>query len=67
MGKSGKEPILVLRDLGSEDYVGGAAAIARHVSNFNKKVSLISMVGEKKEYLNFIKKNFKKYLNLFYL
>lgn len=67
LGKSGKEPILVLRDLSSEEYVGGAAAIARHISNFNNKVSLLSMIGEKKEYLNFIKKKLRKNVKLFYL
>ena len=63
LAKAGLKVVVVER----HDYVGGAAAIARHVSNFNKKVSLISMVGEKKEYLNFIKKNFRKNVKLFYL
>ena len=47
--------------------MGGAAAIARHISNFNNKVSLLSMIGEKKEYLNFIKKKLRKNVKLFYL
>ena len=50
LGKSGKEPVLVLRDLKMEQYAGGAAAIARHLSDFCSKVSLLSMLGEKKEY-----------------
>ena len=54
LGKSGKEPVLVLRDLSMEQYAGGAAAIARHLSDFCGTVSLLSMLGEKKEYKQFI-------------
>ena len=34
LGKSGKEPVLVLRDLETQKYLGGALAIARHLSEF---------------------------------
>ena len=54
LGKSGKEPVLVLRDLKMEQYAGGAAAIARHLSDFCCTVSLLSMLGEKKEYEKFV-------------
>ncbi len=57
LGKSGKEPMLVLRDLKVEEYLGGAAAISRHLSQFCKKISLLSMVGEKAEFLPEIRKN----------
>ncbi|MDC0052030.1 PfkB family carbohydrate kinase [bacterium] len=60
LGKSGKEPVLVLRDKKTEEYLGGATAISRHLSPFCKKISLLSMVGEKGEYLNYIKKNLPK-------
>ena len=53
LGKSGKEPVLVLRDLNMEQYAGGAAAIARHLSDFCGTVSLLSMLGEKKEHEDF--------------
>jgi rfaE bifunctional protein kinase chain/domain/rfaE bifunctional protein nucleotidyltransferase chain/domain len=59
LGKSGKEPTLVLRDLNEELYLGGAGAIANHLSAFCKKISLLSMIGEKKEKLSFIKKKMK--------
>ena len=45
IGKSGKEPILILREDKKERYMGGAAAIAKNISNFSKKTSLISFVG----------------------
>jgi rfaE bifunctional protein kinase chain/domain/rfaE bifunctional protein nucleotidyltransferase chain/domain len=54
LGKSGKEPVLVLRDLNMEQYAGGAAAIARHLSDFCGTVSLLSMLGEKKEHEQFV-------------
>jgi rfaE bifunctional protein kinase chain/domain len=54
LGKSGKEPVLVLRDLGMDQYAGGAAAIARHLSDFCDAVSLLSMLGEKKEHEDFV-------------
>jgi len=54
LGKSGKEPVLVLRELDMEQYVGGAAAIARHLSDFCGTVSLLSMLGENKEYEDFV-------------
>ena len=57
LGKSGKEPVLVLRDLEMEQYAGGAAAIARHLSDFCGTVSLLSMLGEKKEYEDFVLAN----------
>lgn len=33
----------------SEEYLGGAAAIARHLSSFNENVTLMSIVGNEKE------------------
>jgi len=58
LGKSGKEPVLVLRDLNSQQYAGGASAIARHLSDFCNNITLLSMLGENKEHENFIIKSF---------
>jgi len=63
LGKSGKEPILVLRDLNMEQYPGGAAAVARHISGFCKSVTLLSMLGENGEYKNYIKNSLPKNIN----
>jgi len=67
LGKSGKEPVLVLRDLKTEEYLGGAAAISRHLSPFCKKISLFTMIGQKGEYLNQIKKKLPKNVSLKYI
>ena len=60
LGKSGKEPVLVLKDIKTEKYLGGAGAISRHISSFCKKITLLSMLGEKQEHLKEIKKNLPK-------
>ena len=67
LGKSGKEPVLVLRDIKMEEYLGGAAAISRHLSKFCSKISLLSMVGEKGEFIKDIKKNLPKNVNFKYI
>ena len=54
LGKSGKEPVLVLRDIKMEQYAGGASAIARHLSDFCGKISLLSMLGQENEYKDYI-------------
>ena len=54
LGKSGKEPVLVLRDLEMDQYAGGAAAIARHLSDFCGTISLLSILGEKMEHKDFV-------------
>jgi len=67
LGKSGKEPVLVLRDLEMEQYAGGAAAIARHLSDFCGTVSLLSMLGEKKEYEDFVLKSLPKNVEPYFI
>ena len=68
LGKSGKEPHLVIKEDFKENYLGGAAAIANHLSSFCKKIYLLSIAGKDKEYLKFIKKSLKKNVdtNFFY-
>ena len=54
---------LILRDIKTEEYLGGAAALARHVSPFCDNITLLSMVGEKGDYLQQIKKKLPKNIN----
>ena len=51
---------MVLRDLYQEKYLGGAAAIARNLSNFCKSITLLSSAGEKKEHISFINQHLPK-------
>ena len=60
LGKSGKEPVLVLRDLSMEQYLGGAAAVARHLSDFCESITLLSVLGEDRKYKNYIKNSLPK-------
>ena len=66
LGKSGKEPVLVLKELSSEKYLGGAAAICNNLSNFCKKINLLSMIGEKSEEIRFIKKKLSSKVKSFF-
>lgn len=67
LGKSGKEPMLVLRDIKTEQYLGGAAAISRHLSPFCNKIKLLSMLGEKSEFLKDIKKSLPSNIDFDYI
>jgi len=64
IGKSGKEPHLVLRQNKKEYYLGGTGAIVRHISSFVKKINLISPFGNEIFFKNLIKKNFEKNIKL---
>ena len=64
LGKSGKEPVLVLRDLTTQEYLGGSIAIARHLANFCNEVSVLSFLGEDDEYRSFIENNVEQNINL---
>jgi len=66
LGKSGKEPILTLREIKTEQYYGGAIAISNHLSNFCKSIKLLTMIGQKKEYKNDIIKNIAKNISINY-
>ncbi len=67
LGKSGKEPVLVLRDLYKEKYLGGTAAIAKNLTSFSKKITLISALGEKNEEVSFVNKNLGKTVKSYFL
>ena len=66
LGKSGKEPHLVLRDLYEETYLGGVIAIAKNISDFCKKVTVLSCLGRDKK-LNLIKRKLSKNISFKYL
>ena len=67
LGKSGKEPILVLRDLYKERYIGGTAAIAKNLSSFCKQITLLTSIGQKSEEKQFIEKNLQKNIKTVFL
>mgnify|MGYP005990146331 CR=1 FL=1 len=60
VGKSSKEPHMVLNQKKKEYYVGGSGAVARHLNSFVKKIDLISPMGKEIFYEKLIKKNFTR-------
>jgi len=64
LGKSGKESVLVLRELETQEFLGGSLAIARHLNNFCDTVSVLSFLGKDNEYKSFIDSNIEKNIHL---
>jgi len=54
IGKSSKEPTLVVRQLHREPFAGGILAVANHVAGLGAKVRLVSFLGERNSRLGFI-------------
>jgi rfaE bifunctional protein kinase chain/domain/rfaE bifunctional protein nucleotidyltransferase chain/domain len=67
MGKAGKEPHLVMSEQLTKNFLGGGAAIANHLSTFCEKIDFVSMLGEKKKFYSFVKKNLSKNIVPFFL
>ena len=67
LGKSGKEPVLALREMKSERYLGGSLAIAQNISQFCKNTNIITMLGENKNYKKEIKSKLNKNIKLNYI
>jgi rfaE bifunctional protein kinase chain/domain/rfaE bifunctional protein nucleotidyltransferase chain/domain len=67
LGKSGKEPVLVLKENFYEKYLGGAGAICNHISKFVNNLNFISYIGKNNDYINFIKKNISKNVKFFFI
>ncbi len=60
IGKSAKEPIIVLKYIKRELYPGGSLAVANHLADFCKEVGLFAMLGEKDSQERFIRQNLRK-------
>ena len=55
IGKSSKDPALVLKYESSDLFAGGVLAVAKHVANFANSVDLVSVIGEIESHEEFIK------------
>ena len=60
IGKSGKEPHLVLKELKEEKYLGGVGAIANNIALFCESLKLISYTGKNEGQIKFIKHKLSK-------
>jgi len=57
MGKSSKEHLVANRYVSEESFAGGALATANHVANLCGEVSLLTVLGRKDSYQDFIEKH----------
>lgn len=59
IGKSSKEPTLVVKALSNEQFIGGAAAVANHLASFTDRLTLHALLGELNSHEGFIRKKLK--------
>lgn len=57
IGKSSKEPILVVRHINTEKFAGGVLAVANHVANFSDHVTLVTMLGQQNPQREFVEEH----------
>ncbi len=67
VGKSSKDPFIILKDLYSSKYLGGAAKVAKNLSNFGSKVTFLSCLGDKYQYNSFIKNKLGNKIKTFFI
>lgn len=70
LGKSGKEPVLVARQVRQDMFTGGSLAVANHLASFCDNVGLLTFLGNKKKGNNhesFIRKKLKPAVTPFFL
>jgi rfaE bifunctional protein kinase chain/domain/rfaE bifunctional protein nucleotidyltransferase chain/domain len=60
VGKSGKEPMMVFKDLNTNLFLGGSAYIARNLSSLCKKIDFLTMIGDDDKFTSFINSNLEK-------
>lgn len=67
IGKSSKDPVLALKYESHDLFAGGVLAVANHVANFVKSVKLVTVLGEKDSYEDFIRSQLKSNIDPFFL
>ncbi len=60
VGKSGKDPMLVFSHVKTDEYLGGAGAVANHISDFSENITLLSLIGDKNDRFKFITQQLSK-------
>jgi len=60
MGKSQKDNIIATKFLNEEIFAGGVLAAANHIGGFCKDVTLLTCLGNKNNYIDFILKHLKE-------
>lgn len=60
LGKSGKEPVLAMEEVGHQKFLGGVGGIANNLSELTKSITLLSTVNNQDENFNFIQSSLNK-------
>lgn len=55
IGKSSKDPVLTVKYQSQDIFAGGVLAVANHVADFAGKVQLVTILGERDSYEDFIR------------
>jgi len=55
LGKSSKEPVLVMKYVSKEQYAGGSLAVANHIANFCDDVHLLTYLGTENSHETFVR------------
>lgn len=63
IGKSSKDPVLAMKYQFHDLFAGGVLAVANHIANFVKNVHLVTILGEKDDYENFIRSQLRSNIN----
>ncbi len=64
LGKSGKEPVLVVEEKNSISYLGGIGHISNNISNFSNKIKLFTNLGNNKTKAETVKRIFNKKIKI---
>src|SRR5258707_1362 len=54
IGKSSKEPMVAVKRSNTETFAGGILAVGNHVANFSDNVSMVTQLGGRDSYADFI-------------
>ena len=57
LGKAGKEPVLVAREISSDRFAGGIVAVSNHISAVADSVSMLTFLGRTNSYEGIIRDN----------
>ena len=67
VGKAGKDPFLVSQKKHTETYLGGSLAGAENISNFVKKVKVLTYLGDRDTNLGVIRENLNSNVSIEYI
>ena len=67
LGKTGKEPVLAAKELGSEKFAGGIIAVANNIASFNANVSMLTCIGSANSQYDFVCEKLDQNIETFFV